>query len=387
VYSFANVCPGTYDVEFTTIKPTGGINTTDAASVNFWAVAIPNYPTIERVHFMSGDVTGATFPGGRDNKVLSGDASRIQQYFLQQGNPMFTNVPKWSFWSTGQWVSAQEPTPLTLTINVPPASAPITQNFWGIVTGDFNQSFTPGGAKDESESLTLSYGNTIEVNHNTEFELPIVTTMDMQVGAISLILDYPSDQLEVLGVYLTDNPEIPVDFVADGDELRIGWYALAPINLNNGDALITLQLKSAAPMSMETIHFSLAADPLNELANGQYSVINPATLVVDVIKAAGLGIYNPYITSDNLVLSNYPNPFNAVTTITYILPVDGEVTLEISDIVGNRVMTLVDNELQSTGEYKVKENLSALQMGSYTATLKLKTNEVTITRTIKMISK
>ncbi len=273
-----------------------------------------------------------------------------------------------------------------LTLTVPPASAPITQNFWGMVTGDFNQSFVPGGAKAESESLALNYANTMEVESSTEFELPIRTAMDMQVGAVSLILNYPSDQLEVLGVYLTDNPALPVDHVIYGDELRISWFSMAPINLNNGEALITLQLKSAAPLSMETMYFSLAADPLNELANGQYQVINPAVLTVDIVKAAGLGIYNPYITSDDLTMSNYPNPFNEITTINYILPDDGKVILDIYDLVGNKVRTLVD-ETQTAGEYKVKVNLHSLQLGSYTATLRLQGTEATMSKTIKIISK
>ncbi len=53
-YSFANVCPGTYDVVFTTVKPVGGINTTDAALVNAWPVSF--YP-IEKALFFAGDVT------------------------------------------------------------------------------------------------------------------------------------------------------------------------------------------------------------------------------------------------------------------------------------------------------------------------------------------
>jgi hypothetical protein len=376
VYSFANVCPGTYDVVFTTIKPVGNINTTDAALANAWLIS--GYPAIERVKFIAGDVTG-------NNILNASDASRIMGYFLTQGNPPFS-VPKWSFWPTDQWVSAQSPTPLTLTITVPPSSSPISQNFWGMVTGDYNQAFVPGGAKAESESLTLNYANTMEVESSTDFELPIRTAMDMQVGAVSLILNYPSDQLEVMGVYLTDNPAIPVDYEVYGDELRIAWFSVTPIYLNNGDELITLQLKSAAPLSMETMYFSLAADPLNELANGQYSVINPAVLTVDVVKAAGLGIYNPYITSDELTMSNYPNPFNEITTITYILPVDGKATLDIYDLVGNKVRTLVD-EIQTAGEYKVKVNLHALQLGSYTATLKLQSTESTVSKTIKIISK
>ncbi|MCK4689727.1 MAG: T9SS type A sorting domain-containing protein, partial [Candidatus Marinimicrobia bacterium] len=53
------------------------------------------------------------------------------------------------------------------------------------------------------------------------------------------------------------------------------------------------------------------------------------------------------------VLTNYPNPFNPSTDIVYIIPenLSGNYTLEVYDILGNRVRTLI-NEYHSTGKYK-----------------------------------
>jgi hypothetical protein len=49
---------------------------------------------------------------------------------------------------------------------------------------------------------------------------------------------------------------------------------------------------------------------------------------------------------------NYPNPFNPVTEIRYQIAEDRKVSLIVYDILGNEVVTLV-NEEQSAGSYKV----------------------------------
>ena len=50
---------------------------------------------------------------------------------------------------------------------------------------------------------------------------------------------------------------------------------------------------------------------------------------------------------------NYPNPFNPVTTIQYSVPKAGMVTLEVFNILGQRIRTLV-NEFQSSGVYEIE---------------------------------
>ena len=48
---------------------------------------------------------------------------------------------------------------------------------------------------------------------------------------------------------------------------------------------------------------------------------------------------------------NYPNPFNPVTTIEYIIPTRLHVTLEVYNILGQKIRTLVD-ELKSAGDFQ-----------------------------------
>jgi hypothetical protein len=61
---------------------------------------------------------------------------------------------------------------------------------------------------------------------------------------------------------------------------------------------------------------------------------------------------------------NYPNPFNPVTTINFDVAEKGFTKLEIVDITGRTVTTIVDSELQP-GSYSVNYDASELSSGIY----------------------
>lgn len=61
---------------------------------------------------------------------------------------------------------------------------------------------------------------------------------------------------------------------------------------------------------------------------------------------------------------NYPNPFNPSTSISYSIAKDGFVKLNIFNILGQQVSTLV-NQVQSPGKYKVHFDASKLTSGVY----------------------
>ena len=59
------------------------------------------------------------------------------------------------------------------------------------------------------------------------------------------------------------------------------------------------------------------------------------------------------IPTEFALYQNYPNPFNPNTVINYQLPVNGFVTLKVYDVLGNEVVTLV-NEVKEPGSYEVE---------------------------------
>ena len=94
------------------------------------------------------------------------------------------------------------------------------------------------------------------------------------------------------------------------------------------------------------------------------------------------GVNNDFTVPAKFKLSqNYPNPFNPTTEIAYALPSSARVSLNIYNTLGQKVATLVNNKLQSAGNYKVNFSASDLPSGVYFYTIR--TNKFSSTK--KMI--
>ncbi|MCI0715698.1 MAG: T9SS type A sorting domain-containing protein [Chlorobi bacterium] len=82
------------------------------------------------------------------------------------------------------------------------------------------------------------------------------------------------------------------------------------------------------------------------------------------LELVGVSNGNNGITKQYELKQNFPNPFNPNTMIRFSVPKSGHVSLEVFDISGKRVSSLLDGELK-TGSYKFDFNASVLSSGVY----------------------
>lgn len=92
-------------------------------------------------------------------------------------------------------------------------------------------------------------------------------------------------------------------------------------------------------------------------------------------------ILKDYLPQEYILFQNYPNPFNPTTVIRYSLPEKTTVSLEVFNLLGERVANLLQNKVEEAGNYEVVFEASNLNSGIYF--YRITTNKFTTTK--KMI--
>jgi fibronectin-binding autotransporter adhesin len=77
---------------------------------------------------------------------------------------------------------------------------------------------------------------------------------------------------------------------------------------------------------------------------------------VNVTCVSDVAIANDQIPTEFALMQNYPNPFNPSTTIRFGLPKEAPVTLEIYNLLGMRVRTLMSGQKMSAAFYNITWN-------------------------------
>jgi len=104
-----------------------------------------------------------------------------------------------------------------------------------------------------------------------------------------------------------------------------------------------------------------ASDHLKHLYN-MHKMLGQADSLLDDLT---LGFFNVRQTKNSFtLLGNYPNPFNPITLIRYYLPKPSYVNLEIFNIAGQKIKTLV-SERKVSGIYEVLFDAGNLATGTY----------------------
>lgn len=176
----------------------------------------------------------------------------------------------------------------------------------------------------------------------------------------------------------SDLPQMlqPRNPTVSGSQLRLAVNSVPPkdnlpvISVKSPGTLIArMKLEtSAESFSDAELNLKFRTGPENPytkvfayIDNQITDVTNEEEIAVDNISNVGEVSSLP---KEFALQQNYPNPFNPATSINYELPVTGLVILNIFDVTGKEVATLV-NEQQNAGMYSVQFDGSNFASGVY----------------------
>jgi hypothetical protein len=118
--------------------------------------------------------------------------------------------------------------------------------------------------------------------------------------------------------------------------------------------------------------FPYVQQPWASFRGASYSAPVLPPVIPTGLKNLGVG------TGTTIVASNYPNPFAGSTTIKFNLTSDEKVTVTVFDIKGQRVATLVSNEMRKAGVQTVDFDAAGLETGNYFAQIVTKDSRGTV---------
>ncbi len=177
----------------------------------------------------------------------------------------------------------------------------------------------------------------------------------------------------------------------------VGYFLAGNFADNEYAELLALCSMVNAPTTSVNILFSGKGDILGIAQPGE-SITPGLTCNIDddpydeliVIKRTAIHIYDievitvdvdePISIPSSITISAYPNPFNASTTISYDLPEKADISLEVYDVLGRKIETLISTT-QPAGHHQAVWHAGDLPSGVYF--YKLTTGEHT--RTEKMV--
>lgn len=234
---------------------------------------------------------------------------------------------------------------------------------------------------------------------------------------LSAIEDASGDRSADLALYVfnltfhaEEDDTLKVDFLiatagddaGDGDPAE-GTYAIAedvdslsitipssigPFNISaaytfESDTTMTLSLNSflmnIALSSVESlIEDFVAPEPYDLSGPLLYTFIAVDETDVTSVTRAG------ELPETSTLSQNYPNPFNPSTEIVYYLDESGPVRLEVFDMAGKRIATLVEAVLPQ-GEHRARFDAGGLPTGAYVYRLTIGSGAKTLTKTMTLV--
>ncbi|MFN4111081.1 MAG: carboxypeptidase regulatory-like domain-containing protein, partial [Ignavibacteria bacterium] len=212
--------------------------------------------------------------------------------------------------------------------------------------------YLPGYYKADTVALRWREADTVIVSESgvvTGIDINLITRPDTGFarinGKVRTILGEPVSGALIFAYDLNGNVNSYTISESDGS------YSLE--NLSAGEFTLIV----------ESTEYENTAD--NGTVNVDYGSNSTAYKDLYLSPASTTGVGNQSTTPTSYsLMQNYPNPFNPTTTIRFTIPEKVHVKLEVYNLIGQKIATLINGELNA-GQYNFDFNGAGLSSGIY----------------------
>ena len=284
--------------------------------------------------------------------------------------------------------------------NYSPATVtkPVSNKLWLNIDLPFNNSnngFIVSGSNGWTDVVTLFF-DIISTNDTLKLDWQITNpywgiydsdnTNLWSVGSFQNLTYAVNDVTspEIISASLLDSVKLEILFsepVESTSALNISNYSITKgISVLSG-LLSTDQNKLILNTTSHTVgqQYTITLNNVRDLAGNLISAQNNFISYADSNNKTE---DEKFIPIEFSLQQNYPNPFNPSTKISWQSPVGSHQTIKVYDILGNEVVTLVD-EFKTAGSYEVEFNSENLASGVYI--YRLQTAEFTKTKKMMLL--
>ncbi|MFZ4402173.1 MAG: T9SS type A sorting domain-containing protein, partial [Bacteroidales bacterium] len=330
-YEFNNIAYGNYSLNVSSVKPWGGVTATDALLIKLHSV---------------GSITLTDLPLVAANVNLASGVNATDALLVQLRIVSLINQ-----FAAGDWKFNNAPFTFS--------ALDSTYNFKGICVGDINKSYNTTYLK---QAISTNDG-VVDIQQSKSFTYTIKANTSAKLGAMTLFMNYDQNSFEIENV---NNTLDGMKYKIENGQIALAWADLNAKTITSGETLISLQIRARKAIMHPTQIFNY--DVSSEFADPNAVVLDNFNLKMSDVQTVN--------QEKGFNVQNYPNPAREITNIVYTLPEQGKVKIIITNILGQPIRTIVDEE-QSEGIYKVIISASDLNLFSGVYMYQIEVNGIT----------
>ncbi|MEX2603803.1 MAG: choice-of-anchor D domain-containing protein [Gracilimonas sp.] len=315
---------------------------------------------------LDSPLTGESFFVGNvnaDEQIDVRDGYLLEQFILMNIDRF--SVGSWSILPSEITSDLPTVTDTTTTLYVPKGD---TSNihFTGFLFGDINGSWTEISSQNKENLIDVDLSevaiNTARKSKTDTRQVTLQGEIPDSVAGWQASIIYDTGQLDLVKISSSTN-SLSYSVYKNSDDkglITLLWYDVQnPKQIDKSSDLVTFHFKNKEGQ----------IDDLVSLHEG-YELVGTDSRIVEGSLNLNFGEQTTALLPESELpdktelIGAYPNPFNPSTTIQYKLDQPGNVRLQVYNILGKHVKTLV-NKNQSAGTYNVRFDATNLTSGVY----------------------